>query len=68
MRRCTIGDMVGRCRVQGQADTFLTVEGPDTRNVVLGVNDLNRAKKVWEIQPDVPRGALRHAQQPVPAR
>ena len=46
------------CRAPAGTGTFLRLEGDRTERVLLGANDLSRAKSVAETRPGVPEGAL----------
>ncbi len=52
------GALIRGCRPQAGTDTFLKLQGPKSKDVVLVANDLSRAGKVAVIAPNVPKTAL----------
>jgi len=50
--------LIRGCRPPTGTDTFLKLQGPKSKGVVLVANDLSRAGKVAEIAPNVPKTAL----------
>ena len=52
------GALIRGCRPQAGTDTFLKLQGPASKGVLLTANDLSRARKVAVIAPDVPGTAL----------
>jgi hypothetical protein len=53
------GATVRNSRAQAGAGTFLHVEGQGARDIVLGHNDLRRAKTPWELGEGAPDEAIR---------
>jgi hypothetical protein len=52
------GALISGCRPQAATDTFLKLQGPKSKDVVLVANDLSRVSKVAVIAPNVPKTAL----------
>jgi polygalacturonase len=52
------GALISGCRPPAGTDTFLKLQGPKSKGLVLVANDLSRVSKVAVIAPNVPKTAL----------
>jgi len=51
--------VVRHCRAVDGAETFLKISGPGSRDLRVQDNDLSRARTPWELDKDLPPGALK---------